>query len=100
MQVSESGDFKDLVKKINPKSKLIFEFNNKPNDQELMKIKDQYNVNIDNNQLTGELIDADIKALLIDLLQIDSSKNFKIDELPVEEAMKSFFLNPEEFIND
>ena len=94
------GDFKDLVKKINPKSKLIFEFNNKPNDQELMKIKDQYNVNIDNNQLTGELIDADIKALLIDLLQIDSSKNFKIDELPVEEAMKSFFLNPEEFIND
>ena len=65
-----------------------------------MKIKGQYNVNIDNNQLTGELIDADIKALLIDLLQIDSSKNFKIDELPVEEAMKSFFLNPEEFIND
>ena len=26
------GDFKDLVKKINPKSKLIFEFNNKHND--------------------------------------------------------------------
>ena len=94
------GNFHDLIKKINPKSKLIFEFTNKPNDQELMKIKDQYNVNIDNKQLTGELVDADIKALLIDLLQLDSSKNFKIDELPVEEAMKSFFLNPEEFLND
>ena len=94
------GNFHDLIKKINPKSKLIFEFSNKPNDQELMKIKDQYNVNIDNKQLTGELVDTDIKALLIDLLQLDSSKNFKIDELPVEEAMKSFFLNPEEFLND
>ena len=66
----------------------------------MIKIKGQYNVNIDNKQLTGELDDADIKALLIDLLQLDSSKNFKIDELPVEEAMKSFFLNPEEFLND
>ena len=94
------GNFHDLIKKINPKSKLIFEFTNKPSGQELMKIKDQYNVNIDNKQLTGELVDTDIKALLIDLLQLDSSKNFKIDELPVEEAMKSFFLNPEEFLND
>ena len=34
-------------------------------------------------------------ALLIILPQ-----GFTINELPVEEAMKSFFLNPEEFIND
>ena len=94
------GNFNDLVKKINPKSKLIFEFNNKPANQDLSKIKNQYDVNINHKQLIGELIDSDIKALLIDLLQIDSSKNFTIDELPVEEAMKSFFLNPENFLND
>ena len=27
-------------------------------------------------------------------------KNFTIDELPVEEAMKAFFLNPEVFLNE
>ena len=94
------GDFNNLIKKINPKSKLIFEFNNKPTNQDLIKIKNQYDVNISHKQLIGELIDSDIKKLLIDLLQIDSSKNFTIDELPVEEAMKSFFLNPESFLND
>ena len=51
-------------------------------------------------QITGELAEDSIKLLLIDLLKIDYSKNFKIDELPVEEAMKSFFTNPNLFLND
>ena len=42
--------------------------------------------------------DKKIKSLLIDLLKIDSSQKFTIDELPVEEAMKSFFINPDSFL--
>ena len=63
-------------------------------------IKQKYNIKIQAKQLIGELDDISIKTLLLDLLKLDSSKNFKIDELPVEEAMKSFFLNPESFLND
>ena len=33
---------------------------------------------IESNQLKGELVDVDIKALLLDLLQLDSSKNFPL----------------------
>ena len=94
------GDFDDLIKKINPKSKLIFEFKNMPIDKDLKVLKNKYNVKIEKNQLMAEVHDKNIKTLLLELLKIDSSKNFKIDELPVEEAMKSFFLNPESFLND
>ena len=94
------GDFNNLIKKINPKSKLIFEFNNLPNESILKDINSKYNVEINGTQLTGELEEEKIKSLLIDLLKIDYSKNFKIDELPVEEAMKTFFTNPNQFLNE
>ncbi len=94
------GDFSNLIKKINPKSKLIFQFNNIPNQKILSTIKDKYDIKINGLQITGELAEDSIKLLLIDLLKIDYSKNFKIDELPVEEAMKSFFTNPNLFLND
>ena len=94
------GDFNNLIKKINPKSKLVFEFNNIPNKEDLKAIHNKYDINIHNNQLIGELEDEKIKLLLMDLLKIDYSKNFKIDELPVEEAMRSFFANPEKFLNE
>ena len=92
------GDFNDLIKKINPKSKLIFEFNNIPSHESIKKLKTKYNISIKNNQLLGELEDEKIKLLLIDLLKIDSSQKFTIDELPVEEAMKAFFINPDLFL--
>ena len=92
------GDFNDLIKKINPKSKLIFEFNNVPSHESIKKLKTKYNISIKNNQLLGELEDEKIKLLLIDLLKIDSSQKFTIDELPVEEAMKAFFINPDLFL--
>ena len=92
------GNFQDLIKKINPKSKLIFEFKDKPANSSISKLKEKYNISIHDNQLLGELEDEKIKSLLIDLLKIDSSQKFTIDELPVEEAMKSFFMNPDQFL--
>ena len=94
------GDFNDLVRKINPKSKLIFEFNNLPSPEVLKSLNDKYNITINENQLTGELEDEKIKLLLMNLLKIDYSKNFKIDELPVEEAMRTFFANPQKFLDE
>ena len=92
------GNFQDLVKKINPKSKLIFEFKAKPDNSSITQLKEKYNISIQDNQLLGELEDEKIKSLLIDLLKLDSSQKFTIDELPVEEAMKSFFMDPDKFL--
>ena len=94
------GNFDNLIKKINPKSKLIFQFNNTPKEHVLKTIKDKYDIKVNGLQITGELSEDKIKLLLIDLLKIDYSKNFKIDELPVEEAMRSFFMNPDLFLNE
>ena len=94
------GDFDNLIKKINPKSKLIFQFNNPPKEHVLKTIKNKYDIKVNDLQITGELSEDKIKLLLIDLLKIDYSKNFKIDELPVEEAMRSFFTNPDLFLNE
>ena len=84
------GDFNKLVKKINPKSKLVFDFSKTPNRDILNNISKKYSIKINNSQVIAELEEHKIKSLLMDLLKIDSSKNFTIDELPVEEAMKSF----------
>ena len=94
------GDFNNLIRKINPKSKLFFEFNNLPSPEVLKSLNDKYNITINENQLTGQLEDEKIKLLLMDLLKIDYSKNFKIDELPVEEAMRTFFANPQKFLDE
>ena len=66
----------------------------------LKTIKNKYDIKVNDLQITGELPEDKIKLLLIDLLKIDYSKNFKIDELPVEEAMRSFFTNPDLFLNE
>jgi len=94
------GDFNDLIKKINPKSKLFFEFNNIPSQEILSNINNKYDIQINGSKISVELEEDKIKLLLIDLLKIDYSKNFKIDELPVEEAMRSFFTSPDSFLND
>ena len=66
------GDFKALIKKINPKSKLTFEFSKNPSPQVINELKEKYNIIINNNQLSAELEDEKIKSLLIELLKIDS----------------------------
>lgn len=92
------GNFNNLIKKINPKSKLFFEFSKKPNQDFIKELELDYNISMTDNQLFIELEDKKIKNLLTHLLKHDSSRKFSIEELPVEEALKSFFTNPELFL--
>ncbi|MBJ48877.1 MAG: hypothetical protein CMG59_06940 [Candidatus Marinimicrobia bacterium] len=92
------GNFNELIKKINPKSKLSFEFNEEPNQDFIKELKNTYNISLINNQLFIELEDDKIKNLLTQLLRHSSSRKFSIEELPVEEAMKAFFTNPDLFL--
>ena len=74
MNLDFGGNFKSLIEKINPKSKLIFEFKNQPDSHAIAELKKRYTISINGSQLSGELEDEKIKLLLIDLLKIDSSQ--------------------------
>ena len=50
------------------------------------------------NILTAQLDDKLLNNLLRDLFDVCNSQSFQIEDLPVEETMKSFFANPEKFI--
>jgi ABC-2 type transport system ATP-binding protein len=92
------GDFDSLVKKINPKRRLQFEFSTNLELLNLDEILKKPNVSISEQCLTAELPDNEMMVFLNQLFELDSPASFSFEELPVEETMKSFFANPEKFI--
>ena len=54
--------------------------------------------NIDENILTAQLDDNHLNNLLKDLFGISQSTSFQIEDLPVEETMRSFFEDPENYL--
>ena len=92
------GDFKSLVQKINPKRRLIFEFDNFPNDSFIESLKKQYSFNLDDKILTAILSELDLQKLLATLLKNHTANNISFEDIPVDDAMKNFFQNPEKYI--
>ena len=92
------GNFNELVNKINPPKKLIFEFPVSPNNDIISILKNKFNFKLVRNILTTELPDDKLIKLLSNLFKIVDPVSFSVEELPVEETMKSFFENPEKFI--
>jgi ABC-2 type transport system ATP-binding protein len=92
------GNFIDLVKNINPKRKLVFEFNNLPNLNSLNSIKKKYSFNINDKILTAVLAENELQNLLNDLLENYKANNITFEDIPVDNAMKSFFENPQKYI--
>ncbi len=92
------GNFRDLVKNINPKRKLVFEFNNFPDLKSLNLIKGKYNFSIHDKILTAILAENELQNLLNDLLKNYKANNITFEDIPVDDAMKSFFENPQKYI--
>lgn len=92
------GNFIDLVKNINPKRKLVFEFNNLPDLNSLNSIKKKYSFNINDKILTAVLAENELQNLLNDLLENYKANNITFEDIPVDDAMKSFFENPQKYI--
>jgi len=92
------GNFIDLVKNINPKRKLVFEFNNLPNLNSLNSIKKKYSFNINDKILTAVLAENELQNLLNNLLENYKANNITFEDIPVDDAMKSFFENPQKYI--
>ena len=61
-------------------------------------MKSKYNFEINNNKLTAELPESDLKELLVRLLNKFSPNSMSFDDLPVEETMRSFFINPDQYL--
>lgn len=92
------GNFIDLVKNINPKRKLVFEFNNLPDLNSLNSIKKKYSFNINDKILTAVLAENELQNLLNNLLENYKANNITFEDIPVDNAMKSFFENPQKYI--
>ena len=92
------GDFSQLIKKINPTKKLVYNFDKKLSDENVKYLEKKYIFNIDENILTAQLDDSHLNNLLKDLFEISQSTSFQIEDLPVEETMRSFFEDPENYL--
>lgn len=92
------GEFSSLIKKINPTKKLLYTFEKLPNDQAIKDLKENFTFTLDNNILIAHLNDELLNQLLKKLFNISNSQSFLIEDLPVEETMRSFFEKPEDYL--
>ena len=92
------GDFKTLVHKINPKRRLIYEFNENPDADYIHSLSQKYDFKLNEKLLTAVLVESDLQKLLDELLANSKANNISFEDLPVDDAMKNFFQNPEKYI--
>ena len=92
------GDFSDLIKKINPTKKLVYNLDKALSNKDIEILEKKYIIDINDNILVAHLDDNKLNQLLIDLFEISHSTSFQIEDLPVEETMRSFFEDPENYL--
>ena len=92
------GKFNELIKAVNPDRRLLFEFSDTPDIDYINTIKDQFSFRIKDHILTAELPEDELKNLLSKLLNKFSPQSMSFENLPVEETMKNFFQNPQDYL--
>ena len=92
------GNFSSLIKKINPTKKLLYTFETIPDVQAINNLKENFEFTLDNNILIAQLNDDLLNQLLQKLFKISNPQSFLIEDLPVEETMRSFFEKPEDYL--
>jgi ABC-2 type transport system ATP-binding protein len=92
------GEFEDLVNQVNPKRRLIFEFSSAPSENEIETLSEQYSFDIDETILRAELPDQELTQLVSKLFLLGSPASITLEDLPVEDTMRTFFTQPEKFL--
>ena len=92
------GDFSALIKSINPKRRLVFEFTGDPDMDYIDKLRSSFPIDIKDRILSAELSEDKLRDLLKDLLSNHSPQSMSFIDLPVEETMKNFFENPNKYL--
>jgi len=92
------GNFLNLIKKINPTKKLIYTFDKNPSNETINDLRNEFDFKLENNMLIAHLDDQILNNLLKKLFEMSNSQSFSIEDLPVEETMRSFFENPKNYL--
>lgn len=92
------GDFSELIKSINPKRRLVFEFTSDPDMDYIDRLRSSFPLDIKDRILSAELSEDKLRDLLKDLLSNHSPQSMSFIDLPVEETMKNFFENPNKYL--
>jgi len=92
------GKFKELINRVNPRRKLQFEFSDVPNSGLIDSLAKEFQFNFQDNFLTAELPDSELTRLVTKLFKLSSPASITLEDLPVEDTMRSFFANPEQFL--
>ena len=92
------GDFSELIKSINPKRRLVFEFTDEPDMDYINRLRSSFPFDIEDRILSAELSEDKLRDLLKDLLSNHSPQSMSFIDLPVEETMKNFFENPNKYL--
>ena len=82
----------------NPTKKLLYTFENTPTTEVINDLKLQFSFTLDNNILIAQLNDDILNQLLQKLFKISNPQSFLIEDLPVEETMRSFFEKPANYL--
>ena len=93
------GDFKSLIRNINPKRKLVFEFLEMPDDNYIKEINKKFEIKVNKKILTATLPESELQELLRLLLKNHSANNINFEDLPVDDTLRNFFQNPDKYIN-
>jgi len=92
------GKFNELIKAINPERRLLFEFSIPPEESYIHNLKGKFKFELNDNILTAQLPESELKDLLSTLLNQFSAQSMSFEDLPVEETMKNFFQNPQDYL--
>jgi len=92
------GEFNELVNRVNPKRKLIFEFSTVPSKEGIDILSAKYSFEVNETILRAELVDQELTQLVSELFQLGTPASITLEDLPVEDTMRAFFTNPEKFL--
>ena len=92
------GLFNDLIKAINPERRLVFEFSEETDLNHIDSLDAEFEFQIQDNILTAQLPESQLRELLSKLLEKFSPQSMSFEDLPVEETMRSFFQNPQDYL--
>ena len=92
------GLFNDLIKAINPERRLVFEFSEETDLNHIDSLDAEFEFQIQDNILTAQLPESQLRQLLSKLLEKFSPQSMSFEDLPVEETMRSFFQNPQDYL--
>jgi len=92
------GNFKTLIKNINPNRKLIFELFEEPDDRLLTDLGKEFDFTVNQKLVTAHLPEQELQKLLRLLLENYKASNISFEDLPVDDSMRSFFQNPEKYV--